>query len=582
MQLIGHDYISDQPTFHKGLAGIATLVNLARAEARSQNHSCILLDNGDTLQGTVMGDLLAARPVDATHPVIACVNALRYDALGIGNHDLDYGLPYLERIAHHLNMPMISTNLITKSRSDLQTATILDCTVHTMAGDKHDILRVGILSALPTKTAIWNHHLLQGQADVAPAASHLEMAAKTLRTQGADLVVLLAHMGIDTGTPDEEDSAIPLAQIPGIDAIITGHTHQRFPGMDHANRTDVDADVGTLAKRPAIMPGYAGSDLAVLDLTLKKSDAGGWHVIGHVSKLRRNTAATGADPQITALCDPAHQMTRQHLSAEIGQTDQVIHNYFSLAMPTATAALMARAKARVVRDALAGQDAAAVPLLASVAAHTAGGRGGPNHYLSIPKGPVLRRHIAGLAPYANQIWALKMNGAELRAMLEQSANAFQRLRAGHPDQLLIDNHVPSFNFDTIFGITYQIDPTRSAGDRIKSLQYQGQLVQPHDPFILTTNQFRAAGGGGFAPFPHDAVILRSTIPPEAAMIDALAHPNDMLWPSQTPWSFGCETTVQAMLHTSPTALNHLHDAAHLSPQPCGTTIDGFAKLRLTL
>ncbi|MGC1495479.1 MAG: 5'-nucleotidase C-terminal domain-containing protein [Sulfitobacter sp.] len=582
MQLVGHDYITDKPATHKGLASIATLIEQARTQAHDENRGCILLDNGDMLQGTVMGDILAMQPVDAAHPVVASINALHFDAIGIGNHDLDYGLPYLNHIAAKLNMPVISTNLITNAPSALQNTAIIDCLLPAAAHEPKDHLRIGILSALPAKTAIWNRHLLEGQARVADAPETLMHAALELRQRGAHLVVLLAHMGIGSGPSNEEDSALSLAHIPGIDAIITGHTHQRFPGVDHANRRGVDADTGTLAQRPAIMPGHAGSDLAVLDLTLKKSISGDWQVIGHVSKLRSNTPRTPAAPMIAKICAPAHQMTRNHLAAVIGETDHAMHNYFSLATPTPIAELTARAKARVVGDALSGTPDAKLPLIASVSAHTAGGRGGPDHYLSIPKGPVLRRHIAGLSPYANQIWALRITGTDLLAMLEQSASVFQKLSAHNPDQMLIDSHIPAFNFDTVFGVSYSIDPTKTAGRRIKSLKYDSRIIKADDHFILATNQFRAAGGGGYAPLPGDAVIHRSPITSEAALIGVLAHPADMIWPSQTPWSFDCKTTAKAMLHTSPAALGYLDEIADLSPQHCGTTPDGFAKLRLTL
>ncbi len=582
MQLVGHDYISDKSTAHKGLASIATLIEQARTEAQHQNRGCILLDNGDMLQGSVMGDILATKPVDNAHPVVASINALRYDAIGVGNHDLDYGLPYLDHIAAKLSMPVISTNLITDGPSALHNTALIDCALPSIAHEENEPLRIGILSALPAKTAIWNRHLLEGQASVTDAPETLKRTALELRNQGADLIVVLAHMGIGNGPPDEEDSALSLAHIPGIDAIITGHTHQRFPGMDHANRIGVDADTGTLAHRPAIMPGHAGSDLAVLDLTLKKSNVGGWRVIGHVSKLRSNTPETHADPVITEICAPAHQMTRKHLAAVIGQSDQSMHNYFSLAMPTPIGALNARAKARVVRAAVSGTDDAKLPLIASVSAHTAGGRGGPDHYLSIPKGPVLRRHIAGLSPYANQIWALRITGADLLAMLEQSASIFQKLDMNDPDQLLIDSHVPAFNFDTVYGVTYWIDPTLPVGARIKWLQYDHRPIEPDDRFLLATNQFRAAGGGGYAPLPSDSLAHRSDVTPEAALIETLANTDDAIWHSQMPWSFDCQHTTSAMLHTSPNALDHLVELAHLSPQHCGTTPDGFAKLRLTL
>lgn len=581
MHLLGHDYVSDQPTAHKELSGIATLIDKARAEAWADHAGCILLDNGDMFQGTIIGDILAASPVTPRHPIVCCINALGYDAVGLGNHDLDFGLPYLRDVSAHLNMPLVSTNLNLHTQNFIQNTALIECKLPERDGeDSH--LKVGVLSILPAKTAIWNRHVLEGHADVASPIASLRIAVKNLRAGGAQLVILLAHMGIGGADPGQDENALSFAQVPGIDAIIAGHTHRRFPGGDHAGLSGVDASNGTLAKRPAIMPGSAGSDLAVLDLTLAKTHKNGWKVTRHSSKLRSNTPETRADAKITALCMPAHHAARKQLSEPIGHTHETLHNYFSLAMPTGIAALTARAKARVVRSALAGTKDAGTPLLASVAAHTAGGRGGPDHFLCIPKGPVLRRHIAGLSPYANQIWAVRITGTDLRARLENTASVFHTLEQDNANQPLIDTLIPAFNFDTVFGVTYRIDPTKPPGNRIAMLRYEGHPIASDDCFILATNQFRAAGGGGVTAAGKDNLILRSKISTSDALVDALAHPADSVWQSHVPWTVDCGGQIQAVLHTSPSALDHLADASHLKPTLIGRTADGFVKLRLTL
>ena len=581
MQLIGYDYVADRPAKNHGLAGIATLIDQARAEARETQTATVLVDNGDMVQGTIIGDLLAAQPVTAAHPLVSCINAMRYDAIGLGNHDLDFGLPYLRDIASQLTMPLISTNLDLRAGKFVQRAALIKCDLP-MSGHLDAHLKVGILSILPAKTAIWNHHVLAGQAEVTPAIASLCRAVTDLRTRGADLVILLAHMGIADVREGRDSDGMSIANLPGIDAIIAGHTHRRFPSGDHIGLPGVDITRGTIAKRPTIMPGNAASDLAVLDLKLIKSCAGKWSVKEHTSTLRVNTPETAPDPKIAALCKPAHNDARSYLAQRVGQTNHALHSYFSLAMPTDIAALTARAKARVVRDALADTADADTPLIASVAAHTAGGRGGPDHYLCIPKGPVLRRHIAGLTPYANLIWAVRITGADLRRQLEKTVSIYHTLTLNNPHQLLIDPLVPTFNFDTLFGVTYRINPTRPPGHRICALRHNGQPVLPNDRFILATNQFRTAGGGGIAATSSDNIALRSGVNISGAVIDALAHPKDHVWAPHIPWSFDCDGPVQATLPTAPAALAHLSDAAHLSPQHTGDTDPGFAKLRLTL
>ena len=583
MQLLGHDYVTDKPMSHHGLAGLGTLVAQARAEAAAQGRACVLLDNGDILQGNAFGTWLAGQPVGPNHPVVAALNALRYDAIGLGNHDLDFGLDYLRAVLRHLDMPVVCSNLHHQGLGPVTEMAIVTCTDPNEDDDSRP-LRLGVLSVVPEQTAIWNRNELSDQAEVLPAQASLTRHAATLRAKGADIVVLLAHMGIvpDHGEQHAVDNAVPLAQVPGIDAIITGHTHRRFPGTDHVNTAAVDPVNGMLWQRPAIMAGHGGSDLAVMDLTVKLTARDTWQVIGHVSGLRPNLPATAPCPAVVSACKEAHEKGRRHLAQPVGQIDQSLHNFFSLAMPTPTDTLIARAMARTARAALADTPDGALPVLACTAAHTTGGRGGPDHYVHIPKGIVRRRHLAGLAPYEDPIWAVRMTGLHLKNWLEHAAKVFNQHSPQGPILRLSDIAVPSFTFDTIHGLTYRIDPTQPVGHRISHMRHADQPVMAKDRFVMATNPFRAAGGGGFVASPPDRICLRSQISLTTALIDALTHPTDQPWQDVLPWRFDCGQAVNAILETTPEALEWLDDLRHLKPIPDGITPDGFARLRLTL
>ncbi|WP_276521374.1 5'-nucleotidase C-terminal domain-containing protein [Sulfitobacter dubius] len=580
MQIVGHDYVSDRSVGHHGLAGIATLIRTARQEAAAQGAACVLLDNGDLLQGNAMGDQLAQMAVSPAHPVIACLNHLRYDAIGLGNHDLDHGLPYLRAVAGALDMPLVSTNLHLTEPGPLRHWAIATCPLPMAALPTAATLQIGLLSVLPTKTKIWNRDVLEGQAQITCALESLRSAVPKLRAAGADLIVLLAHMGI--AHKDEakvEEDICALAQVDGIDAVITGHTHRRFPGPDHSEGSGVDAQAGTLSRKPAAMPGFGGSDLAVLDLALNRNAQGRWSVLSHESRLRCNTVNTLADPVVLSAARPNHTAIRAQLEEVVGHTDTALHNFFALAMPTAIDALTARAQAKVIREGVAGTPDGDLPILVATAAHTAGGRAGPGHFLHIPPGPVQRRHIAGLVPYRNEVWALRVTGADLRQWLETAAEVFAPL--GTVAGPLIDPHRPPYHFDTIHGVTYEINLRRPQGDRITALSWQGVPVTAKQKYLLATNQFRAAGGGGFDCAPKATVVLRNPMPLSEALITTLADPSAVLWPDAPPWRFSA-VEAQAILHTTPDALPFIKEIAHLSPNPGGTTPLGFAEIRLHL
>lgn len=580
MQIVGHDYVGDRSVGHHGLAGIATLIRSARQEAAAQGAACILLDNGDLLQGNALGDQLAQIPVTPTHPLVACVNHLRYDGLGLGNHDLDHGLPYLRAVAGAIDMPLISTNLQLTDRGPLHRWAVVSCPLPAVAGRLPTPLRVGLLSVLPSRTAVWNREVLEDAAEITCPLKSLRTAARALQAEGADLTVLLAHMGIaQEGEDSTEEDICALAQIEGIDAVITGHTHLRFPGADHGPRAGVNAQAGTLSNRPAAMPGFGGSDLAVLDLALERDARGRWRVSRHQSHLRDNSAQTLADPVVLSAARASHIGTRRHLEEVVGHTEGALHNYFALAMPNRIDALSARAQAEVIRKGVAGTPDSDLPILAATAAHTAGGRGGPRHFLHIAPGAVQRRHIAGLAPYQNAVWALRVTGADLRRRLEKAAEVFAPLASAAGP--LLDPRRPPFHCDTIYGVSYAINPRRPRGARLTALTWQGAPVEPEQRFLLATNQFRAAGGGGFDRVDADDVALRSPLPLADALIAALGASQDHPWSNTLPWHFDA-AGAQAVLYTSPDALPFLHDIAHLSPSPRGMTASGFAQIGIYL
>ncbi|AXI44986.1 bifunctional metallophosphatase/5'-nucleotidase [Sulfitobacter sp. SK012] len=574
--LLPHDYVKDCPAPGIGLAGIATLIDIARAEAAREGISTLLLDNGDLLQGTPLADYLAQVPVNADHPIVASLNHLDYDAVGLGNHDFDHGVKYLNQVADALKMPVVCTNLSGDDVCAILPSTVIPCKL-----PSGEVLQVGILSVVPPLTAVWNRQNLGPKNRIASVQKTLETAIPKLRQQGADIIVVLAHMGV--GQPDDlEASAVGLAQIPGVDALITGHTHRRLPGPEYIGRTGVDAQTGLLESVPAIMAGHSGSDLAVMDLELAPTPAGGWTVLSHTSALRPNLQQTPQDSTIGQIVRPAHNRVRRQLAQKVGTLERAMHSCFALVTPAPTSGLIAAAKMRLMQRELAGTEYSDLPLLCSAAAHASGGRGGPEHFLHLPAGPVLRRHIAGLSPFANQLVAVRANGAKLRAWLEHSARIFAQLSPNAPNQALIDAAVPGFHFDTIFGLEYLIDPTARLGHRIRDLSHNGRPLRDDQHFALVTNQFRAAGGGSYAPTPDHDVLARSTIPLPEALIARLMDRDIKILPEQPPWQFAPLGGAQAVFYTSHLATEHLDDIAHLSPQVIGHTDTGFVELRVTL
>jgi 2',3'-cyclic-nucleotide 2'-phosphodiesterase/3'-nucleotidase len=250
--------------------------------------------------------------------------------------------------------------------------------------------------------------------------------------------------------------------------------------------------------------------------------------------------------------------------------------------PTPTQYLPALTHYRLVHKALEGTTYEGTPILATAAAHGAGGRDGLGNYVHVPKGDVLRRHLSGLNPFANLAVGVKITGKTLRTWLEHSALLFRTLQPHTPDQMLVDRDVPAFQFDTVFGITYTIDPSAPPFVRIRDLCFDGDAVEQDQQFILATNQFRVAGGGGYAPPAAGDVVTRPPVSVQSEMIATLGTDSPAPWHDAPPWRFTPAQPVRAFMLTHPDALAHLSDIGHLSPIHTGSTADGFIRLSVSL
>ena len=568
MHLSATDGSTGKPAITGGLAGIATLIEEARAEAHAAGMPCVLFDNGDVLQGTPLAETLADMPVTADHALVRCFAALRYDAVGLGNHDLDFGLRYLFDVAEHLPMPFIASNLEIGSGSPLKDYHIITCALP----GSQDKLRIGVFSVLPQNTAIWNAGTLSGGARVRSVRTAAESAAAQLRKQGADLVIALAHMGPDCLQSEHGDqtSASPLDDLICADAVIAGHTHLRSPSPQQK----------AVSPQPMVMPGFAGSDLGVLDLHLHRSQKGGLSPSGHTSTLRRNGPDTEQHESITAICNAVQKETADRLHQPIGRLKHPLYSYFALARPTPTSALIARAQERAVRKSLQGTLYADLPVISAAADPCIGGRGGPWDYVDIEPGIFRRSDLSGLCPYRNTVWAVLMTGTEIRARMNQTARVFHRLSPSRPDQTINDPSVPGFEFDSYFGLTCQIDLSRDSL-RIRNLSFRARPVKDDDLFVLAINQFRAAGGGGVDPVPNWQVLRRDIIPIREAVIETLAAGGfePALYPP--PWTFVPGSGLTATLHTSPDAIKHLEQDLPGAVN-IGQSDEGFAIIRFAV
>ena len=531
MNLLAHDYYVDQPTAEFGLARTATLIRAARAESPNT----LLIDNGDLIQGSPLGDQVATvqpLPAGAVHPAMKVLNALRVDAGNVGNHEFNYGLPFVQRALSGAAFPYVSANLVHADSTDdaprhvFRPWVLLERQWVDDDGRMRSV-KVGVIGFLPPQVMLWDRSHLLGKVRALDIADAARRHVPEMRAAGADVVVAVPHSGLEFGTTVlfAENAVAKLAEVPGIDAILFGHSHGEFPGRFFSSHPKVNLAQGTINGIPAVMAGAWGSHLGVVDLVL--DNAGGrWKVSAGRAELRpvydraTRKPLVEPDPAIEALVRAEHQATLAQMKTEVARTDAPITSYFAQVADDPSVQLVSRAQLAYGRKALAGTPHEKLPLLSAAAPFKWGGRGGWNNYTDIPVGPVAVRHVADLYVYPNTVKAVRITGAQVREWLEMSAGQFNRIDPKGPaEQPLVNESFRTYNFDTLDGVSYRIDVTQPArydrdgklvapeARRILDLRHAGQPIDEKAEFIVITNNYRASGGGGFPGLDGSNIVL---------------------------------------------------------------------------
>lgn len=595
--LLSHDYYADAPNPGFGLSRTGSLIAAARAEAEAEGALTLLLDNGDWLQGTPLAETDVSR-ADLVPPAVTAFQLLQYDAVGLGNHEFNFGLDTLRRALKALPCPALCTNLSVldpQNHLPILPRLILNRALPFAAADLPP-LRIGLFSVLPPQTVMWDADHLEGRVKIDDMVSSAAAAISALREEGADVVIALAHTGFGATrwVRGMENALHPITSLPGLDAAVGGHTH-----LLHAS---VPADADGVAV-PVVMPGSGGSHLGVLDLDLAYRD-GAWRPAGTTAALRpvSTRTATGVvpvvpeDPGMVAALAGAHIRTRAVMAEPVGEAAVPQHSYFTFIGEDRALALTAAAQAAAIRPHLAASDFADLPLLSAVAPAKFGGRAGPHNYTDVPAGRLSRRHVADLYIYPNELRCMIVDGAQIRDWLEMSAGFFNHLSAATAPGMLAAPDRAGHNFDVIFGLDYEIDPTRAAQfntegqrvhtgpGRIRNLRWQGRAISPEQRFVVATNNYRSSGGGNFHMLESAALLA---LPPQMVREAVMAYvtgvlPRDPLAQLPYPWRFTRDLGIEAIALTGPGARPYLNELPRGLAQTAAPTDCGFLALHLNL
>ncbi|GAA1547346.1 bifunctional metallophosphatase/5'-nucleotidase [Brevibacterium picturae] len=497
--VLNWDYFANAPYpdgEELGMSRASTLIKEVK-EAKGED-SVLLVDNGDTIQGTPLTYYYAQQEriteTGETHPMARTYNHIGYDAQVVGNHEFNYGLDLLAQYTEQVDFPVLGANVINDDdgQTHLDPYTIVNKDV---SGRE---ITIGVLGVTTPGSRIWDKNNLSGKVHFDDPVETAKKYVPEMKDAGADIVVVLSHSGKD---PDgqvwdpsklQENVSTSAAKVPGVDVLVAGHTHQNEPSQV------VTREDGT--KALITQPNYWARSVSEVDLPIDLEEMGiDWGSAEPEAAPLATQGDVAEDPEIKDLIDSAHKKTIDYVNTKIGSVTETMSASTSYYEDTAILDFISQVQSQAVETALADTEYKDVPVIsqASPFSRTA----------EFPAGDITIRDVAGLYVFDNTLAGVEINGSQLRDYLEFSARYFKQTEEGADfdpatgtnaiDEVL-DRPIPDYNYDALSGIDYDINVSKPVGQRIENLtDKNGDTVGDDDTFILAINNYRQSGGGDY-------------------------------------------------------------------------------------
>ncbi|MEV6946220.1 5'-nucleotidase C-terminal domain-containing protein [Streptomyces sp. NPDC051172] len=505
---------SDKAGNSVGVARVATLIKQQR-EAKGEEH-VLLVDAGDIIQGTSLAYYFArVDPITGKdgkkgpkHPMAVAMNHMRYDAAALGNHEFNYGIETLRKFEKQCHFPLLGANAL--DAKTLRPA-FHPYTVKRICVPGAPDIKVGILGLTNPGIALWDKDNVSGKMVFPGLVEQAKKYVPRLRALGCDVVFLTDHSGLDGSTSwgdalpyVENASNLVAEQVPGIDAILVGHTHKEVSSYTVKN-AETGEDV--LLSEPYCW----GYRLTVFDFELELHH-GQWKVTKKAAQTL-DPKGVEEDPEITRLLKADHDLVVKYVNTAVGTCTQDLPAADSCWKDVPIMDFIHEVQMQSVKAGLSASDAA-LPLI-SVAAPF-------SRTADIPAGSVTIKDIAGLYIYDNTLYGKKLTGAQLKDYLEFAAKYYHQVPSGtkvDTATLTNANNFWDYMYDTAAGVSYDIDIAQAEGSRIKNLTYNGAPVADDQVFVVAVNNYRANGGSGYPHIATADIAYSSTNEIRQLMID---------------------------------------------------------------
>lgn len=479
-RLFPYDFLEDQPGGHS-LASVHQRVESIRSSGQGD---VILLENGDLMQGTPEAFYSAYMANEGKSLFARVLNYMKYDAMTIGNHDIECGPKVYNRLAADMDMPLLGGNVI-----DVRTGNpyFRPYTILHKSGLKIAVLGLtttGVPNWLPP--ALWANMDFQDMVDAAKF-----WVNKIQEVEQPHAIIGLFHSGL--GKEDNEPEAFPMENasahiakhVPGIDVIFTGH--------DHGKRNFL---VENIAGEEVLIlgPRHRAEVLAEATLVFTQRNDEGYKLrvkIGNILDIDPNEPHPGYVEKFSKDI----QDIRKWATKKVGDLEADIYSVESIFGPGNLTDLIHLVQLE--------ETGAEISLTAPLSFND-----------TIRNGTLQVKDFFKLYEYENYLYTMELKGSEVLDFLEYSYGGWFNKMESESDHLLlfrkdesgeIDRSRPGsyrlkrpyFSFDSAAGIVYEVDVRKAVGDRVSIAQMaDGRPFHPDSTYTVAVNSYRGSGGGG--------------------------------------------------------------------------------------
>lgn len=553
----GASYGAKDPKKALGMDHLSTTIAQLRAE--NGEESTLLLDNGDANQGSPLASFYQAnRKTGTVDPMASVFNLLKYNAGVMGNHEFNYGPTAAAQYVDNLNMPLLGANVI-----DVATGkpayTPYTMFTKTVGGEE---IKVGVIGVVTPGVRVWDKATVEGKLEFKDAAATVAELAPQIKAEGADVVIVLAHTGLDAegytynAADMTENVAKSVAeQSTDVDVVIGGHSHRTDKAQEYfTNKND--------EKVLFSQPGYWARFLSDIEIPLVKQADGDIEVEWSEDSQPTATAVQAADfaqdPAILAAIEPYHTQTVNWVQTVVAQSSEEMSAATSAWEDTAIVDFINRVQTDELARALKGTEYEGLPILAEASPFS--------RTAVFNKGDVTIADMAGLYIYDNTLYGIELTGAQIKDYLEYSARYYiqQEESAEITDWSTVTNAlydgatrgIPDYSYDVLSGVNYHINISKPVGERIENLTLaDGPELADDARVVLAVNNYRWSGGSGYPHVTEAPIVYEEQKAVRDLMID-WAIENKTIDPADffvKNWTVSTSSAVQTEVTPSPTA-----------------------------